>query len=195
MGHPPCLTQSPRACALVVQPGCTHTPFVLPPCLKQSPRAFALVVQPGWTHTDRVSPPCLPQSPRAFALVVQPGWTHTARASPPCLPQSPRPCALVAHPGTVHNPLAPCLLQRCDLFTAMVVQSPIRHIPYAPCRMHAPLTTTCLGHPSIMQILFFLGPAGFFCAAAPPTSPSFSAGWFIFALFFCRDSCHRFSLL
>jgi hypothetical protein len=40
--RPPCLQQRPRACALVVHPGCKHTGRASPPCLKQRPRACAL---------------------------------------------------------------------------------------------------------------------------------------------------------
>jgi hypothetical protein len=147
---PPCLTQSPRPCALEVQPGCMHTPCA--PCLTQSPRVCDLVVQPGWTHTVRVSSPCLQQSPCAAALVVQPRCTHTACEPPPCLTQSPRFFALVAHPGTVHTPFAPCLWQSCVLFTAMLVQFSVKHIPHAPCIMHMPRAFPCLVQPSIKHI-------------------------------------------
>ena len=58
---PPCFLQygDARLCALVVHPATLHVPCA--PCLAQTPRATARVVQPSSLHTVLLRPPCLEQ--------------------------------------------------------------------------------------------------------------------------------------
>ena len=55
---PPCFLQyGDEDCALVVHPANLHVPYA--PCLAQTPRAAARVVQPSSLHTFLLPPPCL----------------------------------------------------------------------------------------------------------------------------------------
>jgi hypothetical protein len=182
-----------------MQPGWTHTLRVFPPCLTQSPRACALVVQPGCPHTAWEPPPCLLQSPRAFALVVQPQCTHTClwhRAS-----RSSRDCFSGAAWMHAHSPSIPTVFgtessflcvggapRHCTqpfgtvLVSAATCSQPLLYSLQSGTTHHVGGTRPSLGPAwCILQLctsdLFFFGPGGFFCtAASPPPSPSSPAG-------------------
>ena len=96
---PPCLWQygELRLIALVMQPSTWHVP--LAPCLPQTPRAIANVVQPSVVHAFLLPPPCLLHVPFAAdaAVVLQPPKEQNPKA--PCFTQSPQALATAPHPA------------------------------------------------------------------------------------------------
>ena len=169
----PCLSQTPRALARVVQPSSLHTFLLPPPCFQHRPLFWTAVVH--LLTEQNPSAPCLPQSPRASAMVLQPSTEH-ATVLLSCFVHFPLiEMALLMHASVVQYPKAPCLKQtnlpglcgvsqsgsaqdsftvclkhKRPFFRAAVVQPSRRHSPM-PCFLHKPRTCALAEQPSIEQ--------------------------------------------
>ena len=149
---PPCLWQygELRLYALVVQPSTWHGPFA--PCLVQTPRALANVVQPAVVQTFDLPPPCLAHVPFATdtAAVVQPPKEQNPKA--PCFGQSPRALAAAPHSAVAQTFLPPCLLQT-PRAAASLLQPSAEQTTLSECFLHTPFPVLALVvHPDTVQV-------------------------------------------
>ena len=145
---PPCFRQClDPARALVVHPPNWHVPYA--PCLLQTPRACARVLQPSILHTFvLLTPPCLTHLPPALTAVAQLSKEQNPLA--PCLPQTPRALAAESHPAVEQNPFAPCFVQS-PRATALVPQPSAEQATFGlvSCFAHIPRARAVVMQPSI----------------------------------------------